>query len=45
MKLSARFEIRINGRRNRARFTRSAANRIAIAKQAFGDKVAIVEHR
>lgn len=43
--LNARFEIRRNGRRNSARFTREAANRLARTMRARGDTVKVIEGR
>ncbi len=42
--LSARFEIRRNGMKNSARFTKEAANRIARIIRTQGVVVKIVEH-
>lgn len=44
MKLSARYEIRVNGRSNRARFTATAALRIALRYRANGSSAKIIEH-
>ncbi len=44
MKLSARFEIRRNGKMNSARFTKEAANRIARALRAQGTPCQVIEH-
>ena len=42
-KLSARFEIRRNGKMNSARFTKETADRIARALRAQGTAVQVIE--